>query len=608
MRKSNKDYEMSMSDWAIGLLLIFILAIIPSIVRVASLEVSEIELSTIRNSATVSDVFSYYKSIAICICTGLMVFMLALDIVTETKPARFNFKSTHFILIAVYMLMAVVSSIFSRYGYIAVHGITERYESIWILLCYSILMLLTAYVIKNKQMLYFVIFGVFLSAFIVGGIGFFQFFDLDLFKTEFGKKLVLGKHYSPDSNMRIVFEDVYATLYNPNCVGLYSSMLLPFFLTFAVIMPIKSILKYVSAAFALLMLINLIGSDSAGGLIGFSASLAVLIIVGVAACITKKGYKSISKSSILTVIIAIVVLLAFFALNSSVKTKFFQVASAIFNPPESSIYIFKDLKIDGNKAMLTTANGDLTIEYDSAGSTVNLYGFDGSMLEPESAVKVKDTDNGFMYIYNIDGVGKECRLQLTDESVAFSNGETTFLFAPDGNNLTALTKQNEPVDINEPIPSIGFKGHELLGSARGYIWSKSIPVALRHIILGSGPDSFALEFPQHDLVGKTKNLGNPYIIVDKPHNIYLQAAINTGVISLIALLFLFAYYIFQTIKLILFENSSLLVFTVRIGLLGAVIGYLFSGLSTDSVVSVAPIFWILLGTGFAVNQTKLNDF
>jgi hypothetical protein len=40
---------------------------------------------------------------------------------------------------------------------------------------------------------------------------------------------------------------------------------------------------------------------------------------------------------------------------------------------------------------------------------------------------------------------------------------------------------------------------------------------------------------------------------------------------------------------------------LKIGCFSGVCGYLVSMLSTDSTVNVAPIFWIILGTGFAVN-------
>ena len=39
----------------------------------------------------------------------------------------------------------------------------------------------------------------------------------------------------------------------------------------------------------------------------------------------------------------------------------------------------------------------------------------------------------------------------------------------------------------------------------------------------------------------------------------------------------------------------------------AIIGYLGAGFFNDSVVPVAPIFWILLGTGIAVNYLVKDE-
>ena len=38
------------------------------------------------------------------------------------------------------------------------------------------------------------------------------------------------------------------------------------------------------------------------------------------------------------------------------------------------------------------------------------------------------------------------------------------------------------------------------------------------------------------------------------------------------------------------------------GIMLGVIGYLIAGISNDSCVTIAPIFWVLLGIGFAVNR------
>ena len=123
------------------------------------------------------------------------------------------------------------------------------------------------------------------------------------------------------------------------------------------------------------------------------------------------------------------------------------------------------------------------------------------------------------------------------------------------------------------------------------------------LILGNGPDTFTVYFPQNDLVGKLKNFGKTTIIVDKPHNYYLQLAVDTGVLSLIAMLTLFGMYIISSLRLYIKNDSK--DFTTQVGIMifAAVCGYLIAAFFNDSVVSVAPVFWVLLGTGLSINHT-----
>lgn len=41
---------------------------------------------------------------------------------------------------------------------------------------------------------------------------------------------------------------------------------------------------------------------------------------------------------------------------------------------------------------------------------------------------------------------------------------------------------------------------------------------------------------------------------------------------------------------------------IGIGIMLGVLGYLIAGISNDSCVAIAPLFWALLGIGFSVNQ------
>ena len=43
-----------------------------------------------------------------------------------------------------------------------------------------------------------------------------------------------------------------------------------------------------------------------------------------------------------------------------------------------------------------------------------------------------------------------------------------------------------------------FPGYEHLASGRGYVWGRTIPLFARYFLVGSGPDTFAIEFPQND--------------------------------------------------------------------------------------------------------------
>jgi O-antigen ligase len=153
----------------------------------------------------------------------------------------------------------------------------------------------------------------------------------------------------------------------------------------------------------------------------------------------------------------------------------------------------------------------------------------------------------------------------------------------------------------EEAPTIGFQGKEKLGSARGYIWSRSLPILLHSLFIGQGPDTFFAVFPQGDLLGKLYAYNTTQMIVDKPHNLYLQISINEGGIALIAFLVMMLAYCIDSFKLYALRKEYNVQQAIGAAIALAIIGYLGAGFFNDSIVSVAPIFWVLFGTGIAVN-------
>ena len=160
----------------------------------------------------------------------------------------------------------------------------------------------------------------------------------------------------------------------------------------------------------------------------------------------------------------------------------------------------------------------------------------------------------------------------------------------------------KPHDI-KPVESIGFRDREQFASGRGYIWSRSLPLIKKTWLIGFGPDTYPAHFPNHDYVGKLKlSTTGIGLIVDKPHNMYIQNGVNTGLASLVALLAMFAVYLFDSAKIYWSADYSNYGQAAGVGVFLSIIGYLATAVFNDSVISVAPVFWGLLGMGIAINN------
>jgi hypothetical protein len=213
-----------------------------------------------------------------------------------------------------------------------------------------------------------------------------------------------------------------------------------------------------------------------------------------------------------------------------------------------------------------------------------------------------------------------------------------FLFSNNNGVMTYSPKPNTFWTEMEPAPHIGFEGHERFATNRGWIWSRTFPMLGNAIFTGYGPDTFAVFFPQKDVAWKMNLYGATNIVVDKPHNWYLQTAVNTGIVSLLLLLWFLAGMLMDGLRLryakpvkgmeALFGGpvAGSISETVSIagvgsiagtgrmsedretnarnvlltGIFCGVVGYALAGIFNDSVVSVAPVFWTVAGLGIGM--------
>lgn len=207
-------------------------------------------------------------------------------------------------------------------------------------------------------------------------------------------------------------------------------------------------------------------------------------------------------------------------------------------------------------------------------------------------------------------------LLMSSEEESYIRDVVALTFNKDSGNSLFFMLENEKrirmihyrtANHFDPIKaeSFGFDGKEKLGSSRGYIWSRTIPLLKNCLITGYGADTFTYIFPQNDVLAKYysyEDFGQGfYVTVDKPHNLYLQIAYGNGMIALLAFLTICVFYLVDCFRLYAlrreYRSEQIMGAAVMLG----IVGYLAAGMFNDSVVHVAPLFWILLGTGAALN-------
>ena len=131
---------------------------------------------------------------------------------------------------------------------------------------------------------------------------------------------------------------------------------------------------------------------------------------------------------------------------------------------------------------------------------------------------------------------------------------------------------------------------------RLYTWKMSLPAVWQKPFLGWGPDHFGNAFPQNAGSESMQVFGG-IVYADKAHNDLLQVAVTTGLLGLVAYMFLIGRFFWLGFSR---RRQDELLGVILPGLLG----YWASLQLSFSVVSVAPFFWLLSGMSLARNGSS----
>ncbi len=541
------------------------------------------------------DFFSYWKSKWVMILTAISLIIYVIQFMKKKLPLK-DLKQ-YYIPLGIYALFVIVSSIFAIDSSTALWGFVDMYQGMFVLLSYVLITFLTInFVNSDRDVLRFK--NAFIFLIIAEGIlGLGQYFGLDFFQTGLGKNLIVPGSIQVE-NLSFSFgpKTIYGTLFNTNFVGSFATLMLPLSIAFFLSADTKKQRIFTGIA-VILVIFTWIGCNSRAGYFG------VVVSALFALWLFRKVIVKYWKGSVGLLLVLVVLLITLNSVSNGVifnRIKSFNISKEIedLKVADENSLKFKDIILAKDTFSIVTNKETLNFKVDED----KLYFLDENNKELAITTKRNQiTINDPKYSgYNItipdkypgvtvNAYGKLINFYITQDSIKIIGS---------GGRLT----EPKSSPFFEPL-----KGLETIGSNRGYEWGATIPMLNDYIIKGAGPDNYPIAFNQDDFIAKLNLIDfDANIVVDKPHNMYLQIAINTGVISLIALLVLWGIYIVSS--LMLYSKISFAKTEEIIGgaCMISIIGYLTAALFNDSVNSVAPLFWLILGLGISINFRLKN--
>lgn len=578
------------------------MAIIPLTVHLVIVTLDPSAAALVGNTLY-GDLFSHSKA------TVLMIFAAIMLIAAAVKRKELFVQHDrqymiYLVAAGVFLLFAFLSSILSKYPSIAFWGGHDRAEGFITLFCYFVLLLFTVAAYRTEADFKNVLIALSIVVVVSSVLGIFQYCGHDLFNTDFGKALIISPWDSNNGKSAVEPSapgTLYGTFFHYDYVGSFAAITAPIFLILAIAEKSRRE-KIGLSVMTLLSLWLLFGSTSRAGIVGVAAAFVFGIIIF--ARIIAKEWK-ISLCCLAVILVGVV------SLNFASKGKMFaripslvQDACSVFQSSNSPDYLtklpVKDVSTHGSTVSIVTQKGD-TLNATLSSQTLSLKDENGKTVKVETKngtsaiIDPRFNRFGFSFV----GMG-------TDNSLGLAvtiDGQQQFYFRVNPNMALEITNPTGTVNIGsiQTPPTFGFKGKEKLGSARGYIWSRAFPMVPSHLLLGSGPDTFMMNFPQNDLFGKYWAYGTTNMVVDKPHDLYLQILLSDGGIAFLAFMVIVLFYLVDSIRLYAlkreYQGNRIFGAATCLG----IIGYLFAGFFNDSIISVAPVFWIMLGVGIAIN-------
>lgn len=621
----------------------FVVAILPLIVRGIKYDPKLAQFDWFSALSELTDVFLLWKQWFFVAITLIMALCFAGTFFNGKRKFRFE---PIFIPLFIYGGLSLLSTILSKYSSYGWSGIYEQFESVFCLIGYVLLLYFVYLYIDNEKDIHTLINILAVGALIIGLIGTFQGLKLDLFRSDFGRSLMASKDL-PAKNIDFNFAlgRAYVTLYNPNYLGVYSILVAPLFAALLFLSPANRTCKsregffadlqkdlkkletqekknigyyfkkcifilgvnpqkILYAAVVLTMLISMFAAQ-------FKAGIVSLAFIGLIVLILFR--KAVLKKWFITLPVVVGAVAMFFivdTINGHNYSTSIVNAFRIQKTEEKTLSRIDTTKdniefVYNKQKYLLTVDAPLDEAGNIAYNNLAITKEDGTALEVKlaedrSCWMVSDEElQNITFSVVSTAILDENANQTPVNAISANIDGKSWYFVRRGDGYKYINNYGRETVIETADTAI-FDGYEDFASKRGFIWARTIPLLKKYLILGSGADTFSIVFPQHDYVNAYNN-GYENQLISKPHCWYLQIGVQSGVISLLAVLVFYGIYFIQSICLYSKQKFESYAAQVGVGVFVGSIGYMIAGLTNDSSITVAPVFWVLMGIGVTVN-------
>jgi energy-coupling factor transporter transmembrane protein EcfT len=567
--------------------LILLLTIVPLIVYMYGFHTGLAQFDWNPPNDENLDFFLYYKSVAITVIAAAMCILLAYRYKTKKKEFRFCYE---FIPVIIYAGLTFLSSVFSEYRYFSFHGASEVFETLWVVLGYCVIAFYAYEFVNTFEDVDCVMKWMTIGLGVMLVLGVAQAAGYDFFTSKIGRDLI-SQGKADELGLNLTFEKgrVFLSVYNPNYVASYFALLIPMEITL-LIKNKQWTYRVIYVVMLVASLVCLLASGNRSGIVAFAVTGILVIVL---------FYKKILKAwkfVVPGVAAAGIVCAVFISKNDLIIEKFIRLFSASDVPDDAitKIVTEEDIAITYHGEEFHTAY-EVTDE-----GVINMSLYDG---QGQSIQHTLDETN---YLYTIQderfpgftvqavNLNEEIAIGITADNIAW------YFKRGDDNTYYYYNVFGRWDKINN-APRVATKFLEKKFEERGTIWSKTIPMLKNCIFFGTGADTYTVTYPQDDYVNKVYD-GSTTALDVKPHCFYLQVATQSGIPALIAVLVFYIWYFITSLKLYAKATYQDGMEIVGAGLMCATFTYMVISFLNDSTVSVAPIFWIMMGIGVSVNE------